>query len=73
MSEIKNIPLDFKRNDNTQTVSELWLSIQKNADRRVSDNELSGEYPLDIRDRQLAQLKVLVSELELAHTEAKKL
>jgi hypothetical protein len=60
-------PLDFKLDEETQNVSELWESVAKISTGRVKDNKASSTYPLATRLRQLNSLSVIVDCLKKTH------
>lgn len=53
---------------NIQTIGELWDSIAQFCNSRIKDNSrYNGEYPLETRINQMAQLKGLVNAIEEFH------
>lgn len=62
-----SIKLSFKVNDDMQTIEQLWESVANLANRRVEDNKLMGEYPLSVRQLQVAGLKSLAQAIEDTH------
>lgn len=69
---MSKVSTQFKENDETQTVSELWESISKLSAGRVTDNAKSDLYPLETRERQLDTLQTLVDTLKRSHLLMKK-
>jgi len=54
---------NYKLNEDLQSVSELWESIEKLARGRGLDMKNSDSYPLEVRQMQSYYLKVLVNSL----------
>lgn len=63
--------LDYRIDEQAQSVSELWISISDLATGRVKDNISTGSYPLAIREMQLITLENLVGALRNAHIKMK--
>lgn len=63
------ILVDYKLNEDTQSLDELWESIAKLATGRVKDNSISTVYPLETRKRQLDALLVLANAIKATHTQ----
>lgn len=69
-SENFEIPLSFKKDEETMSVGELWEQIAKIANGRVEDNkrnEKEMKYPLELRSLQISSLDALVNALKLTH------
>ena len=61
------VSMNYRLDDNTQTVGELWESIAKLAAGSVADNKVCDNYPFRIRQSQLESLKELVKSLDDSH------
>jgi hypothetical protein len=58
---------NYKINEETQTLDELWESISKLAFGRVNDNKKSKTYPLEPRKSQIDSLIVLANTIKATH------
>ena len=56
-------------NSGKQSIGELWGSIAKLSQHVSNDNKGLKEYPLRVREIQLASLEALIKELKLCHDE----
>ena len=70
MDSAMSVSLNFALK-NTQSVSELWVSVHQLAEGLVKDNAELDNYPMDTREAQLTTLKALVTALENTHTKAR--
>lgn len=62
------IGLSSSKDNDTQTIEELWISIAKLAAHVVEDNKLyNGSYPLRVREQQLVSIKALVNVIQETH------
>lgn len=59
---------DYRIRDDYQSLEELWESISKQSARRVQDNSLDNEYPLDIRKRQIESILTLANAIKTTHS-----
>jgi len=59
---------DFAINDSSISVGETWEELLRFAQNRVNDNNMSKEYPLEVRKRQMLTLKTLVQHLDKNHS-----
>lgn len=65
------IPIDYKRNENFQSIKELWESMALFCTNRVEDNtRYHGKYPVQLRANQMKTLESLVNEIKAIHNEA---
>tara|TARA_B100000809_G_C14687394_1_gene369188 strand:- start:107 stop:322 length:216 start_codon:yes stop_codon:yes gene_type:complete len=69
---LKELPTDFKLNEDHQNISELWESLADLAKRRVDDNAKSKSYPLETRKIQLSTARALLKCIADTHTEMDK-
>lgn len=58
---------DFKLNEETQSIEQLWNSLYRFTKRRVEDNSWSESYPLGTREVQMHDLRALVKAIEETH------
>lgn len=62
--------LNFKKDEDSQIIEELWISLAKISSNIVNDNthlNYEGEYPIKIRKIQLTSIKALVNAIEQTH------
>jgi len=62
--------LTFAKDEETQTIEELWISLAKLSANIVEDNKhsnYSGEYPIWVRQIQLVGITALVKCIEETH------
>lgn len=61
------VSLDYRIDENTLSIGELWMEAAKLTTRRCQDNEVCEGYPFEIRKAQLVSLKALVEAIEQTH------
>ena len=60
--------LNFRKDSKTQTIEELWKSLEFFVRRRVEDNNCEPHnYPLNTRIEQMNTLKTLVNTIDETH------
>ena len=63
------VKLTDRVDENTQSIGELWESVEQFAYNRVADNRLydDNKYPIEVRIAQMATLRVLVKAIDEFH------
>ena len=64
---MENFLTNFKINDETQTIAELWASVAELANAKVEENAHSENYNKDIGEQQAKELKILLDVISKTH------
>lgn len=65
--------VDYRIDEDTQSLGELWSSLAKLSAGRAHDNNVTQEYPLDIRKRQIEGILLLANTIKKTHEKIDKI